>query len=93
MPLTIRWINLLALLLLLLAILLRRVGLIVTCDRRQGSNDAAIYRLRGRSMAKELLLLGVKKAISKLLSEMLLRSSSKLLGGFFKLSAKGLEDY
>jgi hypothetical protein len=88
-----RWINLLALLLLLLTMLLRRVGPMVACNRRRGGSDAAIRRLRGRSIARELPLPRVKEADGKLLSETLLRSGGELLGGLFKLGVKGLEDH
>jgi hypothetical protein len=84
--------NLLALLL-LLTMLLRRVGPAVACNRRRGGSDAAVRGLRGRSVAGELPLPGVKEADGKLLSETLLRSGGELLGGFFKLGAKGLEDH
>ena len=61
---------------------------------KRGSRDAAVGRLRGQgSRAGELSFLNVKKAVGNLPSETSLRSSSELLGRFFKLGAEGLEDH
>jgi hypothetical protein len=63
-------------------------------SRRQGSGYTAVGRLGGsRSGIRELLFLGVEKAIGKLLSEILLWSGGELLYGFFKLGVEGLEYY
>jgi hypothetical protein len=63
-------------------------------SRKRGSGDAAVRRLGGRrSVAGELSFPGVEKAVGKLPSEASLRSGGKLLSGFFKLGAEGLEDH
>src|SRR6478735_3993086 len=55
--------------------------------------DAAVCRLRSRHIAGKLPFPRVKKAVGELLSETSLGSIGKLLGGFLKLGAEGLENH